>query len=150
MLCVAKCLTWCLFVACCWLLETRHEKSLKMSANQIFLIWNVHTFFRHKLPIYKNVGEEKDQNVYICSKLLLILKFLPSIWSICSRNVWLVVDFLLFWQKVHIFSPKCPWTRFARFAVYFMSDPRLWQLKLVLFYFFWPNPRVSALYTIEL
>ena len=62
----------------------RHEKSLKMSANQIFLICTVQTFFENKLPIYDNVGEETDQNVYICRNSLLIMSFLPSIWSICS------------------------------------------------------------------
>ena len=56
----------------------RVQKSLKMSTNQIF---------RNKLPIYENVGDERDQNVYISSKLLLILKFHPSIWFICSINV---------------------------------------------------------------
>ena len=44
-----------------------------------------------------------------------------SIWSICSINLWLAVDLLLFWQNVHIFSHKCPRTRFARFKGFFMS-----------------------------
>ena len=67
------------------------------------------------------MGEVRYQNLYICSKWLLILKFVPSLWSISSRIVWLVVDLLLFWQNVDIFSDKCPRTRFARFAFSFMS-----------------------------
>ena len=41
-------------------------KCLKDFANPIFLIWTVQTFFRNKLPIYENVGEERDQNVTNC------------------------------------------------------------------------------------
>ena len=54
-----------------------------------------------QFSIFENVGEE--------------------IWSICARNVWLFEDLLLFWQDVHIFSQKCPQTRFARFADFFRS-----------------------------
>ena len=33
----------------------------------------------------------------------MILKFLPSIWSICSKNVLLVMDLLLFMDKMSTF-----------------------------------------------
>ena len=95
--------------------QSRHEKCLKMCMNHIFLILIIHTFFRNKLPNYEIVNEERDQNLYIWSKSLLILKFLPSIWSICSRKLWFVVDLLLF-------SHKCSQTRFMCFAVFFMSE----------------------------
>ena len=65
--------------------------------------FNCQNCFGNKLLIYKKVDEERDQNVFICSKSFLILKLLPSIWSIYLRNVWLDLDLLLFRQNVHIF-----------------------------------------------
>ena len=97
----------------------RHEKSLKMSAHQIFRIWTVHTFFRYKLPIYENLGDERPQNV-------TDFDIFSSIRSICLINVWLVANLFQFWHNVHNFSHKYLRTRFARFAGFFMSAYTLW------------------------
>ena len=96
----------------------RHEKSLKISSNQIFPIWTVHTFFRNKLPIYENVGEEMNTFAANC---YWFWNFSLQ-YGLFSQEM---NHLLLFWQNVHIFSHKCPWTRFVRFSVF---------LKITVFY----------------
>ena len=88
----------------------RYEKSLKCPQTKI-------SCFKCPQFIWMWMKKETKMYSYVAYLSWFWHFFLQYGLFIYSRNVWLDLDLLLFWQNVHIFSHKCPLTRFAGFLM---------------------------------